>query len=369
MVADDALLDLLQLNLVPGIGPRLQQVLLARFETPAGILAASVRELQQAPGIGPKLAMSIAAARNRDEAVRELETCRAKGVDLIPRGSSEYPALLEKIPDPPSLLYCRGRVELQDALAVAIVGSRRCTAYGLKYAERLAMGLSSAGITVVSGLARGIDAAAHRGALKTGGRTFAVTATGLATVYPPEHHDLAEEIAGQGALLTESCLHQAPVPGLFPQRNRIISGLSLGVIVVEAARDSGALHTARHAMEQGRDIFAVPGRIDSQASEGCHDLIRDGAALVRGVDDVLEALGPLMQPVRRSDSQTVFTPRELNLSDQEQAVLNLIPQEPVQIDAILRTAGMEPSRVLSTLTVLEMKRLLRRLPGGYLVRQ
>ncbi len=172
-------------------------------------------------------------------------------------------------------------------------------------------------MTVISGLARGIDAAAHRGALAGGGRTFAVCANGLAHVYPPEHGPLAEEIVGQGAVLSESPLERGPTRGIFPQRNRIISGLSLGVIIVEASRNSGALHTARHAMEQGREVFAVPGRVDSLASQGCHDLIRDGVTLVRDVDDVLESLGPLMSPVQVSAADTVLAPRELSLNEQE----------------------------------------------------
>lgn len=240
--------------------------------------------------------------------------------------------------------------------------------YGRQVAEKLAGGLARAGLTVVSGLARGIDGAAHRGALDAGGRTLAVMGTGLGEIYPPEHAGLADEIARQGALLTENKLLQPPLPGLFPQRNRIISGLVLGVVVVEAARNSGALHTVRHATEQGRDVFAVPGRIDSLASAGCHDILRDGAMLVRDVDDVLHSLGPLMAPVVTSTDQTILTPRELVLDDQERRVLNLVTIDPIPVDDVLRTAGIEVSRVLSTLTVLEMRHLVRRLPGGQVCR-
>jgi len=190
----------------------------------------------------------------------------------------------------------------------------------------------------------------------------------LAQVYPPEHKDLSTQIEQSGAVVSESRLDQEPVAGLFPQRNRIISGLSLGVIIVEATRNSGAIHTARHAMEQGREVMAVPGRVDSLASEGCHDLIRDGAALVRHVDDVLQALGPLPQPLQRTQTETVHTPRELTLNPQERHVLNLIGQEPKPIDQVLQEADLETPRVLATLTVLEMKRLIRRLPGGFLIR-
>jgi DNA processing protein len=255
-----------------------------------------------------------------------------------------------------------------DQLAIGIVGSRHCTAYGRRQAHRLAQGLAMAGITVVSGLARGIDAEAHKGALEAKGRTIAVCATGLSNVYPPEHVELANQVRQNGCLLTESPMMQQPKSGLFPQRNRIISGLSQGVVLIEAGRNSGALHTARHAMEQNREVFALPGRVDSEASFGCLDLIRDGATLIRGVDDVLSALGPLVNPVKRTPTETVRRPAELQLSDQQRMILNLITEEPCPVDEVLRLAGIEPSRVLSTLTILEMKRLVRRLPGGFVQR-
>ncbi|MFO0918509.1 MAG: DNA-processing protein DprA [Planctomycetaceae bacterium] len=365
----ERLIESLRLNLIPGIGPRLTQLLLDRFGSPAAILSASLAELQQVQGIGSKLAMSIATRGSREEALAEWQRCQSAGVRLLLQGDGSYSPALDRIPDPPSLLYCQGELKPGDELAVAIVGSRRCTPYGEQQAERIAAGLANAGITVVSGLARGIDGAAHRGALRAGGRTIAVCATGLSSIYPPEHADLAREISQQGALLTESPMLQAPVPGLFPQRNRIISGLSLGVVVIEASRKSGALHTARHAMEQNRDLFAIPGRVDSEASHGCLDLIRDGATLIRNVDDVLQALGPMTTPVRTAAQEIVHHPRELQLSDQERAVLNAVSAEPLSIDQVLRSLDLESSRILATLTVLEMKKLIRRLPGGFLIRQ
>lgn len=364
----EQVLHALRLNLIPGIGPRLSQLLMDRFGSIAAILSASMTELQQVSGIGSKLAMSILTHGTKEDALEEWGRCQRAGVKLLLRGEGRYSPALDRIPDPPHLLYCRGDLRPSDELALAIVGSRHCTAYGRQQAERIANGLALAGITVVSGLARGIDGSAHRGALQAGGRTIAVCATGLSTVYPPEHKDLASEIAKSGALLTESPMLQAPTPGLFPQRNRIISGLSLGVIVIEAGRKSGALHTARHAMEQNRDLFAVPGRIDSEASYGCLDLIRDGAVLIRGVDDVLDALGPLTKPVKTTSTETVHQPRELQLSDQERTVLNSISAEAISIDEVLRTSPLESSRVLATLTVLEMKKLIRRLPGGFFIR-
>ncbi|MFG0332029.1 MAG: DNA-processing protein DprA [Maioricimonas sp. JB049] len=368
-MTDEELLDLVRLNLVPGLGPRLQSLLLARFGSASAVLAATGPELLSVDQIGPKLSAAITKARSSPLAAEELQRCREAGVSILTRGGDDYPPMLTEIPDPPMVLYMRGMIEPTDELAVALVGSRQCTPYGRRQAQRLSGGLARAGLTVVSGLARGIDSVCHRAALTAGGRTIAVCATGLATTYPPEHAELAEDILDAGAVISESPLDRGPTPGIFPQRNRIISGISLGVVIVEANRKSGALHTARHAMEQGREVFAVPGPIDSPASQGCHDLIRDGAALVRSVDDILEELGPLRQAVRREDQTVIHQPRELNLDEQELAILNLVHREPRHIDEIVNAAAIETSRVLATITVLEMKRLVTRMPGGYLVRR
>lgn len=365
---DDEFLDALRLNLIAGVGPRLRQALLDRFGSPTDILDAKLSDLRKVPGIGPKLARTICEQDTLADAQVELARCRERGITLIPRGRSGYPALLEEIPDPPTMLYCWGQLLPRDELCVGIVGSRRCTVYGRRMTERFSQGLARAGITVVSGLARGIDGVAHRGALAVDGRTIAVTATGHGSVYPPEHAELAKQISRQGAVLTEMPFEQKPIAGLFPQRNRIISGISQGVLIVEASRNSGALHTARHAMEQGRSVMALPGPVDSLASEGCHDLIRDGVTLVRHVDDVLEALGPLSKPAVAMCGPDVLSPRELSLNEQEREVLGLIALDPKPIDEILRSTTMEASRVLATVTVLEMKRMIRRLPGSQLVR-
>ncbi|MGE5195206.1 MAG: DNA-processing protein DprA [Deltaproteobacteria bacterium] len=361
---DPVLLAALRLALVDGVGPRIRQTLLERFATPQAVFEAPHAALLELDGVGPKITAAILAARHNGFAEDELARCQELGVDLVLQHDSGYPAALGRICDPPGVLYCKGKLEPRDELAVAIVGSRRCTVYGRQQAERLAGALARAGLTIVSGLARGIDAAAHRGALEAGGRTIAVLGTGLANIYPPEHAELAAVIVQHGAMLAEVPLGTAPLPGLFPQRNRIVAGLSMGVVVVEASRNSGAMHTVRHALEQGREVFAVPGRIDSLASEGCHDIIRDGATLVRHADDILQGLGPLVAPVRSGGDQSVHTARELLLDEQERRILNLVPVDPVHVDEILREAGIEPSRALATLTVLEMRRLVRRLPGS-----
>ena len=356
------------LTLADGIGPKLQSALLEEFGSARQVLAQPLESLLRVRGIGTKTANSLVDPTLIDQARHILQQCRDLSIDVLSQTHAEYPRRLPEICDAPTILYRKGVLLPQDELSIAIVGSRRCTAYGRRHAERLSAGLSRAGFTIVSGLARGIDAAAHRAALQAGGRTLAVLASGVRDIYPPEHKELAAEIAQQGALLSEMPIDQRPLPGLFPQRNRIISGLCLGVLVIEATRNSGALYTTRHAMEQGREVFALPGQVDSIASEGCHDLIRDGVTLVRGVDDVLSALGPLPMPTSPTSAVTIHSPRELVLNPLESQVLNLISTQPVYIDDLLREAAIETSRVLATLTVLEMRRLIRRLPGNQFVR-
>lgn len=368
-MTDDEVLDLLTLTLIPGIGPLTARALLNQFATPSGILDASESSLRQVPGVGPRLAGRIAQARTECDAVSEREACRAAGVQILSSELDSYPAALHEIPDPPPILYVQGEIQPVDALAIGVVGSRHCTPYGLRMAERLAAGLARVGITVVSGLARGIDAAAHRGALKAGGRTLAVLANGLSRVYPPEHESLAAEVAQSGALLCEVPMRQPPLAQLFPQRNRIISGLSLGVVVVEATPRSGSLSTARHAMEQNREVFAVPGPADSLASRGCHRLIRDGAKLVETVDDILEELGPLVREVRpAADAVPVRHPAELSLSESERAILGRLGDRPVGVDELIGQTSLTPQQIVSTLAVLEMRRLARRMPGNQFVR-
>lgn len=366
---DPGLLDLLRLTMVPGVGPKTCRALLERFGSAGKVLGAAESTLRDVPGVGGRLAEKIARARHDVDASGELDLCRERGVRPVARGAEGYPPPLEDIPDPPSLLYVRGTIEPTDQLAIALVGSRKCTPYGIRIAERLAASLARVGLTVVSGLARGIDAAAHRGALTAGGRTIAVLANGLAEVYPPEHEGLAREVAAAGALISESPMRQEPIAGLFPQRNRMISGLSLGVVVVEASPKSGSLSTAKHAMEQNREVFAVPGPVDSLASRGCHYLIRDGARLVETVDDILEELGPLVREIRAGPGEpAVRHPAELSLSDQERSLLNRLDDHPVAVDALILASGLTPSQVMATLSVLEMRRLVRRLPGPAFVR-
>ena len=267
------------------------------------------------------------------------------------RDDPGYPVLLRAIADPPDRLYVRGTIP--SGPMIAVVGSRRATPYGLRVAERLARELAGSGVVVVSGLARGVDAAAHRGALAAGGQTVAVLAGGLDRIYPPEHASMAAQIAGQGALLSEARDGTAPLPGLFPVRNRIISGLSRGLVVVEAAERSGALITARMALEQGREVFAVPGSIENPLTAGTHGLIRDGAGLVQGVEDVLAEFPDLALAYARVPARTRARsgPQEPELA----AVWELLDWvEPRHHDELAARLGLEVQEVSRRLTLLEM---------------
>jgi DNA processing protein len=367
--SDSKTLDLLRLTLVPGVGPKTCRTLIDLFGSAGEVLEARESALREVPGVGSKLAEKIARASKEVDAEAELALCRKMGVSVLRADEEGYPPSLAEIPDPPSLLYIRGKIEPADQIAIALVGSRKCTSYGLRIAEKLATSLARVGLTVVSGLARGIDAAAHRGALNGGGRTLAVLANGLSEIYPPEHEELARDVAASGAIISESPMRQGPLAGLFPQRNRIISGLSLGVVVVEATPRSGSLSTAKHATEQNREVFAVPGPVDSLPSRGCHFLIRDGARLVETVDDILEELGPLVREVKaRPEEPGIRHPAELSLTDQERTLLGRLDDHPVSVDELIVGSGLTASQVMATLSVLEMRRLVRRQPGPRFVR-
>jgi len=363
----------LKLQLVQGIGPRVYGELIQRFDSAEKVLSATPQQLRDVPGVGTKLMQSIVNADAQTDVASVLEVCRAKEISILDRGSASYPKMLAEIYDPPNILFHQGTIEPVDQLAIAIVGTRHSSNYGDTVARRLAHGLSMAGFTIISGLARGIDAQAHKAALAANGRTIAVLGGGLLKMYPPEHQKLADEIATSGAVITEALPQQSPQSGCFPRRNRIVTGLSLGVIVIEAGDRSGAAISARLAMEQGREVFAVPGRIDSKNSRGCHQLIRDGATLVRSVDDVLEQLGPLVCPVPRDAvsgeaGETIKHPAELKLSDQERSILQAIRSEPTGFDDIMQQTGLPASRLLSTISVLEVRRLIRRLSSTSFVR-
>jgi DNA processing protein len=340
----------------------LTAALLERFGSARAVRSASAGDLREVPYLGDALAEKLAATLASVDVDAELAKMSMHGVSLCVLNTPDYPENLANIPSPPQLLYCRGRSLPADARAVAIVGSRHCTAGGKRTAERLAGDLARAGYTIVSGLARGIDGAAHRGVLAAGGRTFAVLAGGLSRIYPPEHGELAGQVEAAGALFSEATMDQEPLPNMFPARNRIISGLSRAVIIVEAADRSGALITARHAAEQDRPVFAVPGSVDSAASAGCNALIRQGAILCRGAQDVLEELDGLAGMGAPTKAAPAGPPTGLDAT--EQSLWDVLGGEPKQLDDIGLALGLSVPKLSGILLTLEMKKIVRRLPGN-----
>jgi len=358
---------LVTLNLVPEIGSIRLGKLLEFFGKPENILKAAPDKLRAVSGIDEKIAYKIHSLRKED-LDKEFALAKKLGLEIVTQEDFDYPENLKNIPGPPIVLYIRGELKTEDKLAIGIVGSRRATYYGLSNAGNFASDLSSKGFTIVSGMARGIDTHAHKGALKTGGRTIAVMGSGFNHIYPEANIELAEEISKSGAVISEFPVNTLPFKQNFPCRNRIISGLSLGVLVVEAARNSGALITADFALEQGREVFALPGKVDSNNSFGTNGLIRQGAKLVSCVDDILEELAtPLIKSLKH------ITPPEDNLKsnlddEEENRVYGLISGQTVQLDEIIEKTNMDIPRISGILLRLQMKKLVQQLPGNQFVR-
>jgi DNA processing protein len=360
---------LLTLTLVSGVNSARIRHLLGHFGAARAVLRANLTQLEQVHGLTTEKARQLlddlaAVDLKKEEALLERHKVRL----LFPDHPS-FPPSLTSIPDPPPLLYLRGDITPADARAVALVGSRKCTTYGKKATERLASGLARAGVTVVSGLAYGIDGIAHRACLEAGGRTLAVLAGGLSKIYPKEHDDLADHVTKAGAVISEASMAQAALPALFPVRNRIISGLSCLVVLIEAAEKSGALITATHAAEQGRTVMAVPGPIDSESSGGCHVLLRQGGVVCRGVEDILEELdgvSAVMQAAARS-STPVAPPAPAapppTLDPTQKRIWDLLEQIR-SIDELAQVSGVGIQQLSGILLLLEMNRAIRRLPGN-----
>ncbi|MDZ4197825.1 MAG: DNA-processing protein DprA [Kiritimatiellia bacterium] len=353
------------LNMVDELGPVRVRALMDAFGSSHAVWEASEKALMGVQGIGPRMAAAIVRQRGECDPVAEERRAAACGARIVTHLDAEYPANLKTIHDPPLALYVRGKLTQEDGRAMAIVGSRRCTHYGRSVADRFAFQLARAGFTVVSGLARGIDWAAHEGALNAEGRTVAVLGSALDTLYPPEAGPLADRIVErQGAVVSEYTMGRKPDRTTFPYRNRVISGWSLGVIVVEADIQSGAMITAAQALEQGRTVFAVPGRLDSPASRGTHRLIKQGARLMEDLADVYDELDYL-KPAETGETQPEmpgFAAFSFS-ADEERVVQALVGEDPPDVDSLAREVGM-PAHKLSTLLVgLEMKRVVRMLPG------
>ncbi len=392
--------SLIQLNLIPGVGNHTIRRLLAAFGSAEKTLAATSKELAQIDELTPDVCRRLIDGRSHVSLARELELIQTHQCHIVTINDKSYPALLKQIDDPPLLLYIKGQLSLQDTASVAIVGSRSPTNYGKTISQQLSYQLATHGITIVSGFARGIDTCAHRGALEAGGKTIAVLGCGLSIVYPEVNRELIDEIIKYGALISEFPMTMPPKGTNFPRRNRIISGLTLGTLVVEASERSGSLITARHAAEQGREVFAVPGQIFSKMSQGTHYLINQGATLIHTVDDLLDILPqdyakvpaqkssprqPLPQkdkgfqtPTPRSEEKAKPEPSlpsqpettakpdptpPLQLSSDEQAVLSAIDSPTSHIDQIARVTQLPIGKVSSLLVMLELKGLIQQAPG------
>lgn len=379
---------LVALNMISGIGSLRLKNLLEAFQSAPRIFLSSEDKLKKVDGIGSKIAQEISSF-SFAELKKELELAKKLKVKLVTIGDKEYPENLKNIYDPALCLYLKGRLRQEDNLSVAIVGSRRASFYGLACAEKFSYQLAGLGVTIISGLARGIDTQAHKGALNAAGRTIAVLGSGLNCVYPPENKGLSEEIAERGALLSEFPLNTKPLAQNFPRRNRVISGLSQAVLVVEAARNSGALITADFALEQGREVFAIPGKVDSATSLGTNRLIKQGAKLIDNVEDIIEELKVELilkdsHPEPSNEGLKRFSPADVKnnylktsdapggknnehslskLSEEERLVYGLLTDKPRYADELIEELKLPSAKVMSMLSKLEMQRMVIQRPG------
>ena len=359
----------LTLHLAPSLGSTSCRKLVKYFGSPERVLSASASQLRAAASRVRQKAIAALCGSGKEElavaARQELQRAAELGIEIISIDEPRYPALLKNIHDPPNVLYVLGKPEVLDCRAIAMVGSRAATHYGRSVAGQLAEGLARQGFTIISGLALGIDTESHKGALAAGGRTIAVLGCGLDVIYPPSNHLLYKQIIESGAVVSEYPLGTEPDNFRFPARNRIISGLSLGVVVVEATKRSGSLITANHALEQGREIFAVPGRIDSVKSTGSHALLQEGAKLVLNINDITEELAPAMQTQLGGGlSRTAEVPSSVEgLSPEEEKIYGFLDVYPSSIDEIVRQSGFTPQKASELLLLLELKGVIESLPG------
>lgn len=351
------------LNLMDNVGPVRVRAMAAALGSLEAIFRAGREELTRAEGVGAEVARAIVEQRDEVDPADEVRKAGSLGCRLVTPADPDYPEPLRSLHGPPLALYVRGTLEPHDRHAVAVVGTRHATNYGMTVADRLGYQLAKVGFTVVSGLARGIDTAAHRGALKGGGRTLAVLGSAIDRLYPAENEGLAKEISAHGAVISEYALGREPDRTTFPYRNRIVSGLSMGVVVAEAGLGSGALHTAEQALEQGRSVFAVPGRVDVPSAKGSNRLIKSGARLVDDIDDILQEFEFLIPPEKKRQAKKLDERPDVPLTPEEQAVVKALWEGALDVDALTRKAGVKAGPLGSLLIGLEMKRVVRMLPG------
>ena len=369
----------MRLVLTPGIGSRRGKSLLEKFKTPKAILEASLGDIAEVENVGWEVAKRIVEGREKVDLDRQIELIEKNNVRLIPSNSEFYPANLKAIYDPPPVLFVKGEILPQDYFSIAIVGTRLASFYGRTMSEKLSSQLAEKGFTVVSGGARGIDTFSHRAALKAKGRTLAVLGCGLDITYPPDNKKLFDEITEHGALISEFPLRTEPEKGNFPMRNRIISGLSLGVVVIEAPHKSGALITVTHANDQGREVFSVPGHADSFVSKGTNQLLREGAKLVESADDIIEELEPILiskiaefktnqlESGRKEQISFVLGERKTQPdpeSGEEEQFKSLLRAEPLCLDEMVEKTNLDIPRLSGILLRLQIKKLIRQLPGN-----
>ena len=369
MMDHGALYHWLALSRIPAVGRVIYKRLLEAFGSPERVFEADYGSLLEIEGIRKASARAIGQFKKNQAIDRELDQLEALGIGLLTLADPLYPPLLAQIYDPPPFLYFRGNPSNQDARCLAVVGSRHGSPYGVKVTERLAWSLSKHHLTIVSGMARGIDTAAHRGSLMARGRTVAVLGSGLDRVYPPENRELYDQIAEQGMVCTEYPLGTLPERQNFPVRNRIISGMSLGVVIVEATQRSGSLITARLALDQGREVFAVPGSIESFKSSGTHRLIKQGAKLVEHAQDVLDEIGQPRAEVLMPEPDEQKAPWSPALSPDQKRIWDLLSGDPLHVDQMVRESRLGIAPLLSLLLEMELQGWIQQLPGKYFIRK
>lgn len=353
----------LTLKAVNGVGNITFKKLINAFDTPENVLSAPWEDLTDKSGISENLAKRISGTKTSSDILKELDLAGKSDIKIITFNDANYPSILKEIPDPPPYLYVYGNLHAETP-KIAIVGSRNATYYGIETAGRLARNLAGLGIEVVSGMARGIDTSAHEGSLQGLGRTVAVLGSGLKRIYPPENIKLFHKISENGAVISEFALNEGPEARNFPMRNRIICGLSNGVVVVEAGNKSGSLITARLAAEQGREVFAVPGSINSSKSSGTHSLLKQGARLIENAEDIIEELPYLLKSkAAMQSSASDETIHMVDLDETEKKVMAKLDAYPLHIDEIGRKCELEPGKVSCILLELELKGLVHQLPG------